>query len=94
MSDLDGLDEDDMPPLENAKWKKKRSKNKNKNARKRKRVRAPGLLPLLSNACMAATRAVAASRLVLLVYDNINLMNRVAEQILGRKSRSQSCSLS
>jgi hypothetical protein len=65
------------------KHKKKTDKKKNK---KRKKARAPGLLTTLSDACSATSRAIAATGLFAVVYDNINMMVRVAEQILGRKS--------
>ncbi|KAJ7157684.1 hypothetical protein C8R43DRAFT_1096056 [Mycena crocata] len=38
---------------------------------------------------MNTTRAIAATRVTALVYDNVNLMNRIAEQILGRKSAQE-----
>ncbi|KAJ7615159.1 hypothetical protein DFH06DRAFT_1013602 [Mycena polygramma] len=60
-----------------------------KNRRKRKRARAPGMLNSLHDACMTTARAVAESRLIGLVYDNLNLMARVAEQILGRKNAQE-----
>ncbi|KAJ7288848.1 hypothetical protein C8J57DRAFT_1047484 [Mycena rebaudengoi] len=53
---------------------------------KKKRVRAPGTLWQLSEACRATARALALTGLFLVMYDNINMMVRVAEQILGRKS--------
>jgi hypothetical protein len=40
----------------------------------------------LRDACMATVAALATSRTNMLIYDNINLMSRIAEQILGRKS--------
>lgn len=72
-------------PATPEKGKPSRSAVKKRNRRKRKRN--PGLLPLLNHACTATFRLIAASRLVKLVYDNLNIMSRVAEQILGRKSK-------
>ncbi|KAJ7456193.1 hypothetical protein FB451DRAFT_1512643 [Mycena latifolia] len=57
--------------------------------KKRKRVRAPGLFSRLRDACMDTSRSLAQSRLTGLVYDNLNLMNRIAEQVLGRKSAQE-----
>ncbi|KAF8157862.1 hypothetical protein B0H34DRAFT_640239, partial [Crassisporium funariophilum] len=48
------------------------------------RKRTLGTLYLLSQACMGTARKVAASGLFVVVYDNINMMVRIAEQILGR----------
>ncbi|KAJ7125765.1 hypothetical protein C8R43DRAFT_898159 [Mycena crocata] len=58
-------------------------------ASKRVRVRVAGLFSCLRDACMNTVRALALSRANLLVYDNVNLMNRIAEQILGRKSAQE-----
>ncbi|KAH7903997.1 hypothetical protein BJ138DRAFT_1138637 [Hygrophoropsis aurantiaca] len=44
----------------------------------------PGTLPLLSDAMRNAARTVAATGLFGTVYDNINMMFRIAEQIVGR----------
>ncbi|PIL35866.1 hypothetical protein GSI_01526 [Ganoderma sinense ZZ0214-1] len=51
--------------------------------------RAVGLLRLLSASCMSAVQAEAESGLLATVYDNINMMFKVAEQILGRKDTQQ-----
>jgi hypothetical protein len=48
--------------------------------------RTLGTLFQLSSACHGTARAVGATHLFSTVYDNINMMIRVAEQILGRKS--------
>ncbi|KAJ6624223.1 hypothetical protein B0H10DRAFT_2162254 [Mycena sp. CBHHK59/15] len=56
---------------------------------KKKRMRTPGTLFLLSQACRATARAIAATGLFLIVYDNINMMVRIAEQILGRKNTQE-----
>ncbi|KAJ7016173.1 hypothetical protein C8F04DRAFT_1282418 [Mycena alexandri] len=56
---------------------------------KRKRVREPGLFSFLRDACMATNQTLAHSHLVGYVYDNVNLMNRIAEAILGRKSAQE-----
>jgi hypothetical protein len=75
-------------PRKRKKNKGKSNKPKKKSKKKRKRrVRSPGLLSFLRDACMETTRKLAASRSALFVYDNVNLMNRIAEQILGRKSQ-------
>ncbi|KAJ7917839.1 hypothetical protein B0H13DRAFT_2231360 [Mycena leptocephala] len=52
-------------------------------------VRGPGLFSSLHDACMTTSRALAATRSTMFVYDNVNLMNRIAEQILGRKSAQE-----
>ncbi|KAJ7679242.1 hypothetical protein DFH06DRAFT_975213 [Mycena polygramma] len=66
------------------------SKGEKKNNRKRKnKARAPGLLTSLSDVCSATSRAIAASRMYSVVYDNINMMVRVAEQVLGRKNAQE-----
>ncbi|KAF8196897.1 hypothetical protein K438DRAFT_1906287 [Mycena galopus ATCC 62051] len=67
-------------------------KNKPKKAKEKKRkrrARGPGIFSTLRDACMATIRALASSRTNMLVYDNINLMNRIAEQILGRKNAQE-----
>jgi len=48
--------------------------------------RSPGTLYELSQACRKMAWRVASMGLFVSVYDNINLMFRVAEQILGRTS--------
>ncbi|KAJ7487292.1 hypothetical protein B0H11DRAFT_2172828 [Mycena galericulata] len=53
------------------------------------RQRSPGALWLLAEACRATARAVAATGLFLIMYDNVNMMVRVAEQILGRKNTQE-----
>ncbi|KAF7372277.1 hypothetical protein MVEN_00087400 [Mycena venus] len=44
---------------------------------------------MLRDACMTTCRLVTQSGLELITYDNINLMNRIAEQVLGRKSAQE-----
>lgn len=56
-------------------------------ALKPKRKRTPGVLVQLSTTCRETAREVASSRVFATTYDNINLMFRVAEQILGRQSK-------
>ncbi|KAJ7030141.1 hypothetical protein C8F04DRAFT_1211805 [Mycena alexandri] len=56
---------------------------------KKKRARAPGTLWQLSQACRATARSLALTSLFLVMYDNINMMVRVAEQILGRKNTQE-----
>ncbi|THH13425.1 hypothetical protein EUX98_g9728, partial [Antrodiella citrinella] len=48
-----------------------------------------GLLERLSQACLAAARHAAMNGLVGHVYDNINFLLKIAEQILGRKDNQQ-----
>jgi hypothetical protein len=79
LNDIDGVE----PGRHARKNKKKREAKK----AKKKRVRAPGTLWQLSQACRATARALASTGLFLVMYDNINMMVRVAEQILGRKSK-------
>ena len=54
----------------------------------KKKTRSPGTLHLLSQACRQSARKLASSHLFITVYDNINMMIRVAEQVVGRKSRT------
>ncbi|KAJ7023836.1 hypothetical protein C8F04DRAFT_1213217 [Mycena alexandri] len=56
---------------------------------KKKRARAPGTLWQLSQACRATARSLALTSLFLVMYDNINMMVRVTEQILGRKNTQE-----
>ncbi|KAJ7486591.1 hypothetical protein FB451DRAFT_1534500 [Mycena latifolia] len=84
LNDIDGVD-DPRTPLPGRHAKKNKRRREALRAKKR-RARAPGTLFLLSEACRATARAVAATSLFLVMYDNINMMVRVAEQILGRKS--------
>ncbi|PIL28976.1 hypothetical protein GSI_09023 [Ganoderma sinense ZZ0214-1] len=51
--------------------------------------RGAGLLRRVSTVCRSATRSCAQSRLCGHVYDNINMMFRIAEQILGRKDSQE-----
>jgi hypothetical protein len=66
---------------------KKNKKRRDATKAKKKRARAPGTLSLLSDACRATARAIASTGMFLIMYDNVNMMVRVAEQILGRKSQ-------
>ncbi|KAJ7727279.1 hypothetical protein DFH07DRAFT_757734 [Mycena maculata] len=54
-----------------------------------KRARAPGTLWQLSEACRATARALTLTGLFLVMYDNINMMVRITEQILGRKNTQE-----
>ena len=64
-----------------------KSAGKNESAKsKQKKKPSPGTLYLLSQACRQSARKVASSHLFITVYDNINMMIKVAEQVLGRKS--------
>ncbi|KAL1753879.1 hypothetical protein FB107DRAFT_216807 [Schizophyllum commune] len=51
--------------------------------------RSPGTLVQLSNACRATAQRLAATRLFGVVYDNINMSVRIAEQIVGRKNAQE-----
>lgn len=53
---------------------------------KMQRTRTLGTLSELSQACRATAQKIANTALFVVVYDNINMMVRIAEQILGRKS--------
>lgn len=57
--------------------------------KKKKRAPAPGLLKQLSDACLGTLRREASTGLLAYVWDNINFMLRVAEQILGRKDTQE-----
>ncbi|KAF7375236.1 hypothetical protein MSAN_00410200 [Mycena sanguinolenta] len=86
----DGIDDNDTisdDDKSHASRDKKQRKKKKKG--KKKRIRSPGLLSSLRDACMATNQALAASCKMALVYDNLNLMNRIAEQVLGRKSAQE-----
>ncbi|KAI0661524.1 hypothetical protein C8Q70DRAFT_903404, partial [Cubamyces menziesii] len=50
---------------------------------------AVGLLKRLSDACRRRSRDAALTKLLAYVYDNINMMFKVAEQVLGRKDSQQ-----
>lgn len=56
--------------------------------KKKTLVQTTGILSKLSEACRNSTRKVAASGLYVIVCDNINMMVRVAEQVLGQKGMS------
>lgn len=52
--------------------------------KKRLRVRLPGIMVRLSQWCRVATSKEFSTHLCALAYDNINLMRRIAEQLVGR----------
>ncbi|KIM45742.1 hypothetical protein M413DRAFT_24874 [Hebeloma cylindrosporum] len=56
---------------------------------KKPRKRTPGTLFQLSQACRETARRIASSALYVTVYDNINMMVRVAEQIVGCKNAQE-----
>ncbi|TRM55679.1 hypothetical protein BD626DRAFT_587913 [Schizophyllum amplum] len=51
--------------------------------------RAPGTLSQLSDACRRTAQKLASTRIYGIVYDNINMTIRIAEQILGRKNAQE-----
>ena len=55
---------------------------------KKKKRQLPGTLHLLSQACRQSACKLGSSNLFITVYDNINMMIRVAEQVIGQKSRT------
>lgn len=55
-------------------------------AKSKPKKRTLGTLFQLSAACRTSARQVGSTGLFVTVYDNINMMVRVAEQVLGRKS--------
>lgn len=59
--------------------------------KKKPKKRTLGTLYQLSNSCRATARLVALTRLLVIVYDNINMMIRIAEQVLGRTSEHAWC---
>lgn len=59
----------------------------NKQGTYKKKKTSSGTLFLLSQACRQSARKVASTSLFITVYDNINMMIRVAEQVVGRKSK-------
>lgn len=72
----------------NGKQKKKKRYTENKKQRRNsEKKRSPGLLYELSQACRKTGQQVASTGMFGTVYDNINMMIRVFEQILGRKSK-------
>ncbi|KAF7333611.1 hypothetical protein MSAN_02413300 [Mycena sanguinolenta] len=64
-------------------------KNKNKKKKRKQRARRPGIFSRLRDACMATIAALATSQTNMIIYDNINLMSRIAEQILGCKNAQE-----
>ena len=56
---------------------------------KRTLSRALGLLKLLSDSSMSVAQQKAQTHLLANVYDNINMLFKIAEQILGRKDTQQ-----
>ncbi|KAH9887686.1 hypothetical protein C8Q73DRAFT_748529 [Cubamyces lactineus] len=56
---------------------------------KRALKRAVGLLKLLSDSSMSVAQQKAQTHLLANVYDNINMLFKIAEQILGRKDTQQ-----
>ncbi|KAJ7716911.1 hypothetical protein DFH07DRAFT_973770 [Mycena maculata] len=68
---------------------KRNKKNRESKKVKKKRARAPGTLWQLSEACRATACALAFTGLFLVMYDNINMMVRITEQILGRKNTQE-----
>ncbi|KAJ6595217.1 hypothetical protein DFH09DRAFT_1413281 [Mycena vulgaris] len=82
--DIDGVD-----PAVPGRHAKKNKKRRDAIKAKRKKGRSAGTLWLLADACRATARAIAATGLFLIVYDNVNMMVRVAEQILGRKNTQE-----
>ncbi|KAF7343799.1 hypothetical protein MSAN_01960900 [Mycena sanguinolenta] len=85
----DGIDDNDATSDDDESHPSRKKRRKKKKKGKKKRIRGPGLLSSLRDACMATNQALAASRKMALVYDNLNLMNRIAEQVLGRKSAQE-----
>ncbi|EIW77927.1 hypothetical protein CONPUDRAFT_61695 [Coniophora puteana RWD-64-598 SS2] len=55
----------------------------------KKARRHPGTIEILSHSMMEKVRAIAGTLLFLIVYDNINMMWRAAEQAIGRKDSQQ-----
>ncbi|KAF8173450.1 hypothetical protein BJ912DRAFT_1024853 [Pholiota molesta] len=56
---------------------------------KKRKTQTAGTLQLLSQACCDTAGKIASSHLFITVYDNINMMIRVAEQVLGRKNAQE-----
>ncbi|KAJ7778908.1 hypothetical protein B0H16DRAFT_1448457 [Mycena metata] len=80
---------DDIDGVEPGRHAKRNKKNREAKKAKKKRIRAPGTLWLLSEACRATAHILASTGLFLIMYDNINMMVRIAEQILGRKNTQE-----
>ncbi|KIM79999.1 hypothetical protein PILCRDRAFT_9888 [Piloderma croceum F 1598] len=57
--------------------------------KKKRKKRSPGTLYELSQACCKTARRVASTGLFITVYNNINMMFRVAEQIVGCKNAQE-----
>ncbi|KAJ6470301.1 hypothetical protein DFH09DRAFT_1344534 [Mycena vulgaris] len=85
LDEIDGLD----PPVPGRHARRNQKNRQAKKAKKAKRIRGPGTLSLLSDACRTTARVIASSGLFLIMYDNINMMVRIAEQILGRKNTQE-----
>ncbi|KAF7373984.1 hypothetical protein MSAN_00611300 [Mycena sanguinolenta] len=86
-NELDEIDEGE--PTTPGKHARRNKENREAKKAKKKRKRTPGTLSLLSDACRTTARILAATGLFLVVYDNINMMVRIAEQILGRKNTQE-----
>ncbi|KAF8968229.1 hypothetical protein BDZ97DRAFT_1916079 [Flammula alnicola] len=55
----------------------------------KRKKQTPGTLYLLSQACRRTAQTVAKSHLFMTVYDNVNMMIRIAEQIIGCKNAQE-----
>ncbi|KAF9472391.1 hypothetical protein BDN70DRAFT_900581 [Pholiota conissans] len=56
---------------------------------KPRRIQSLGTLFLLSNACRQTAQKLASTNLFVMMYDNINMVARIAKQILGRKNAQE-----
>jgi hypothetical protein len=88
----DGSDEEEILKSGDIKHDAEDATNSKKTKKKKCSKCSPGTLYELSQACCKTARRVASTGLFVSVYDNINLMFRVAEQILGRTSKRQKLS--
>lgn len=55
---------------------------------KKKKMQSPGTLHFLSQACWQSAHKLGSSHLFITMYDNINMMIRVAKKVVGKKSRT------
>lgn len=74
-------------PIKGGKQKKKKRYTANKKKCAAEKKRSLGLLYKISQACRRTGQQVASTGMFGTVYNNINMMIRVFEQILGRKSK-------
>ncbi|KAG6913760.1 hypothetical protein DXG01_004465 [Tephrocybe rancida] len=76
-------------PLNNAVAALEGGASENPAEMKKKKMQTLGTLYQLLKACMATAWGVASTGFFVVVYDNINMMVQIAEQVLGRKNAQE-----